>query len=119
MTQSKRRGVYTRLVAHPVLVLGAALVLCGSLLGQEGSVAFRRAEGLRHGINLSHWFAQVYDAKGYTKEHFDTYDTAKDMALIKAIGRQDARVESSVSLTMANSFAMNSSHCGYDGRERL
>jgi len=26
---------------------------------------------LGYGINLSEWFAQVYDAKGYTKEHFD------------------------------------------------
>ncbi|HTQ95731.1 MAG TPA: glycoside hydrolase family 5 protein [Candidatus Acidoferrum sp.] len=62
-----------------------------SLLGQEGSVAFRRVEHLRHGINLSHWFGQVYDPKGYTREHFDTYDTAQDMALIKKMGFDHVR----------------------------
>ena len=29
-----------------------------------------RLAHIRHGINLSEWFAQVYDPKGYTKEHF-------------------------------------------------
>jgi endoglucanase len=61
------------------------LLLTSSLVGQEANVAFRRAGHLRHGINLSHWYAQVFDPKGYTKEHFDTYDTAQDMALIKAM----------------------------------
>jgi len=57
----------------------------------DAGLAQRRAAHLRHGINLSHWFAQVYDQKGYTKEHFDTYDTAQDMALIKAIGFDHVR----------------------------
>ncbi len=61
------------------------------LFAQDASVAFRRAQTLRHGINLSHWFAQVYDAKGYNKEHFDSYDTAQDMALIKAMGFDHVR----------------------------
>lgn len=63
----------------------------GALLAQDSSLAFRRAQHLRHGINLSHWFAQVYDAKGYTKEHFDTYNTAQDMALIKGMGFDHVR----------------------------
>jgi len=54
-------------------------------------VALRRAQTLRHGINLSHWFSQVFDAKGYTKEHFDTYDTAQDIALIKSMGFDHVR----------------------------
>ena len=57
----------------------------------DAGLAQRRAAHLRHGINLSHWFAQVYDPRGYTKEHFDTYDTAQDMALIKAIGFDHVR----------------------------
>ena len=61
------------------------------LFAQDSSVAFRRAQTLRHGINLSHWFSQVFDPKGYTKEHFDTYDTAQDMALIKAMGFDHVR----------------------------
>jgi endoglucanase len=77
--------------ARCVLAAMFLLVLGSSLLGQEANVAFRRAEHLRHGINLSHWYAQVFDPRGYTKEHFDTYDTAQDMALIKAMGFDHVR----------------------------
>lgn len=52
---------------------------------QDPGLAQRRAAHLRHGINLSEWFAQVYDPKGYTKEHFETWTTAQDIALIKAM----------------------------------
>lgn len=47
---------------------------------------------LRHGINASEWFAQVYDPKGYTKEHFQTYITAQDVALIKSMGFDHVRL---------------------------
>jgi len=67
------------------------LISGSSLLPQDGALAFRRAEHLKHGINLSHWFAQAYMAPGYTKEHFDTYDTAQDMALIKQMGFDHVR----------------------------
>jgi aryl-phospho-beta-D-glucosidase BglC (GH1 family) len=77
--------------ARGVFVAVVGLVVGSSLLAQDTGLAFRRAEHLRHGINLSHWFAQVYDTKGYTKEHFDTYDTAQDMALIKAMGFDHVR----------------------------
>jgi hypothetical protein len=43
-----------------------------SQAGSDASLAQRRATRLRHGINLSEWFAQVYDQKGYVKEHFET-----------------------------------------------
>jgi endoglucanase len=74
-------------------VCGATILLMAgsSLLAQDSSLAFRRAGHLRHGINLSHWYAQVFDPKGYTKEHFDTYDTAQDMALIRAMGFDHVR----------------------------
>ena len=52
----------------------------------------RRAAHLRHGINLSEWFAQVYDQKGYTKEHFETWTTAQDIALIKAMAFDHVRL---------------------------
>ena len=58
----------------------------------DTNVAQRRAARLRHGINLSEWFAQVYDQKGYTKEHFETWNTAQDIALIKAMGFDHARL---------------------------
>jgi len=57
----------------------------------DAGLAQKRAAHLRHGINLSHWFAQVFDPKGYAKEHFDTYDTAQDMALIQAMGFDHVR----------------------------
>lgn len=47
---------------------------------------------LRRGINLSHWFAQVVDPRGYTKDHFLTHTTAQDLALIKALGFDHVRL---------------------------
>jgi endoglucanase len=79
------------MTARFVFAVMVALVAGNSLFAQEASVAFRRAEHLRHGINLSHWFGQVYDPKGYTKEHFDTYDTAQDMELIESMGFDHVR----------------------------
>jgi len=61
------------------------------VFSQDTSLAFKRAQHLQRGINLSHWFSQVFDTKGYTKEHFDTYDTAQDIALIKAMGFDHVR----------------------------
>lgn len=55
-------------------------------------LARARAEHLRHGINLSEWFAQVYDSRGYTKEHFEAWNTAQDIALIKALGFDHVRL---------------------------
>src|SRR5260370_22347589 len=59
---------------------------------QDSGLAQRRTAHLRHGINLSEWFAQVYDPKGYTKEHFETWNTAQDIALIKAMGFDHVRI---------------------------
>src|SRR5947207_8285209 len=56
------------------------------------SVAQRRAAHLRHGINLSEWFAQVYDPKGYTKEHFEAWTRAQDIGLIKNMGFDHVRL---------------------------
>jgi len=58
----------------------------------ESGIAQRHAQYLRHGINLSEWFAQVYDQRGYTKEHFETWNTAQDIALIKAMGFDHVRL---------------------------
>jgi endoglucanase len=56
------------------------------------SVPAARLAHLRHGINLSEWFAQVYDPKGYTKEHFESWTTASDIALIKSAGFDHVRL---------------------------
>jgi aryl-phospho-beta-D-glucosidase BglC (GH1 family) len=47
---------------------------------------------LRRGINASEWFAQVYDKRGYTAEHFQAWTTAEDIALIKAMGFDHVRL---------------------------
>ena len=47
---------------------------------------------LRHGINASNWFAQVYDPRGYTREHFQTYIDAQDIALIRQMGFDHVRL---------------------------
>ena len=74
-----------------------ALFLASSLSGSAqsvpaSSVPASRLGHLRRGINLSEWFAQVYDPKGYTKEHFETWTTASDIALIKAAGFDHVRL---------------------------
>lgn len=45
-----------------------------------------RLAHLRRGINLSGWFAQVYDSRGYSQEHLQSWITASDMSLIKSMG---------------------------------
>ncbi|MFY9842605.1 MAG: glycoside hydrolase family 5 protein [Terriglobales bacterium] len=86
---------------------GAFLILSGLLAasamaqtghpGGSGSVyapplAFRRAAKLQRGINASEWFAQVYDKRGYTAEHFQAWTTAEDIALIKSMGFDHVRL---------------------------
>jgi aryl-phospho-beta-D-glucosidase BglC (GH1 family) len=56
------------------------------------SVPAARLAHLRHGINLSEWFAQVWDPKGYTKDHFQNWTTASDIALIKSAGFDHVRL---------------------------
>lgn len=45
---------------------------------------------LRHGINLSHWFAQSNN-NDYSKAHLESHTTAEDIALIKALGFDHVR----------------------------
>ena len=56
------------------------------------AVPAARLAHLRRGINLSAWFAQVWDPKGYTKEHFQSWTTASDIALIKSAGFDHVRL---------------------------
>jgi endoglucanase len=56
------------------------------------SIAQRRAQAhLRRGINTSHWFSQLRPQE-YTKEHFETFTTADDIALIKSLGFDNVRL---------------------------
>jgi len=80
-----------RIVVFLVLSL-SLLPSSAALQMQSASVPASRLAHLRHGINLSEWFAQVYDPKGYTKEHFETWTTATDIALIKSAGFDHVRL---------------------------
>ncbi len=56
------------------------------------AMAARRAQNLRHGINLSNWFQAGGDPAGLTQQHFDTAITDDDLALIKAMGFDHVRI---------------------------
>jgi endoglucanase len=81
-----RRGI-----ANLLFVLFFTSSVC-FLQAQSSSVPASRLAHIRHGINLSEWFAQVYDPKGYTKEHFESWTTAPDIALIKSAGFDHVRL---------------------------
>jgi endoglucanase len=56
------------------------------------SVPPSRVSHLRHGINLSGWFGQVNDPKGYTRQHFESHTTVADIALVKSMGFDHVRL---------------------------
>src|ERR1700757_2782570 len=66
------------------LVFCTVLLLAAVSLGAQNldPLPARRAAHLRHGINASEGFAQVYSGK-YDPSHFDTYITPDDIALMK------------------------------------
>jgi endoglucanase len=75
--------------------IAVILLLSAASLAQittQSSVTPARLAHIRHGVNLSGWFAQVYDPKGYTKEHLQTWTTASDIALIKSAGFDHVRL---------------------------
>src|SRR3984893_3327121 len=92
----------SRVAFRVTFLLLSGLMVCGAWAqtghpGGSGSVyapplVFRRAERLRRGINASEWFAQVYDKRGYTPEHFQTWTTVEDIALIKSMGFDHVRL---------------------------
>src|SRR4030081_2382027 len=74
------------------LLAGCAAAQIGGAANAKASLAFARAERLKRGINTSEWFAQVYDKRGYTPEHFQAWTTAEDIALIKSMGFDHVRL---------------------------
>jgi endoglucanase len=75
-----------------LFLASAAWVSAQSAAPVPSSVPAARLAHIRHGINLSEWFAQVYDPEGYTKKHFQNWTTASDIALIKAAGFDHVRL---------------------------
>ncbi len=68
----------------------------------SSAVPASRLGHLQRGINTSGWFAQVYDKRGYTKEHFQSWTTAEDIALIKSMGFDHVRLSVNPQPMMAN-----------------
>ena len=86
-----------RAILVPTMFVAAFALAQTGHPGGSGSVyrsplAFARAEKLKRGINASEWFAQVYDKRGYTPEHFQAWTTADDIALIKSMGFDHVRL---------------------------
>ncbi len=74
------------------LILLCILLSVSASAQNNSSLAKQRAQHLRRGINLSEWFAQVYEPQGYTKEHLVGWVTADDIALIKSMGFDHVRL---------------------------
>ena len=75
------------------LIAICLVFLSFSSAGQsKTSLAQERATHLRRGINLSEWYAQVYDPRGYTQEHLTKWVSADDIALIKSMGFDHVRL---------------------------
>jgi aryl-phospho-beta-D-glucosidase BglC (GH1 family) len=70
----------------------AAIPCAPGQTAATSSVPAARLAHIRHGINLSSWFAQVWDPKGYTKEHAQAWETSADLALIKSAGFDHVRL---------------------------
>ena len=56
----------------------------------EAQTAFARAQHLKRGINVSHWFSQ--SANDYSPHHTDTETTTEDIALIAHLGFDNVRL---------------------------
>ncbi|HTU32856.1 MAG TPA: cellulase family glycosylhydrolase [Candidatus Acidoferrum sp.] len=56
------------------------------------SLAAKRAEHLRHGINLSDWLMASGNPPAIKKQHFDAAITDRDLALIRAMGFDHVRL---------------------------
>ncbi|MFI5102149.1 MAG: glycoside hydrolase family 5 protein [Terriglobales bacterium] len=87
-----RVKLWVALLVLSGLLTGCAAAQTNGAPSVKASLAFARAEKLKRGINASEWFAQVYDKRGYTPEHFQAWTTADDIALIKSMGFDHVRL---------------------------
>ena len=90
--KTSRMKLRVALLLLPALLAGCASAQTDVAASAKASLAFARAEKLKRGINASEWFAQVYDKRGYTPEHFQAWTTADDIALIKSMGFDHVRL---------------------------
>lgn len=92
MRLTARRGCATIFAMNTFLLalmlLTGMTILSAKAVGDDGGVPEARLAKLTRGINLSHWFAQAGD---YSGRHQDTYNTAKDAALLWSMGFRHVR----------------------------
>jgi aryl-phospho-beta-D-glucosidase BglC (GH1 family) len=73
-----------------VALTATILVICSARSQSADSLAFRRAERLRHGINTSNWFSQ--SPNDYSVQRLRTFTTADDIRLIRRLGFDHIRL---------------------------
>jgi endoglucanase len=102
---AKRIGMLTRWISLLIIAVTIAILaplstalMAASPIGRvdateyssvQSEVPAARLARLRHGINLSHWFAQSSD---YSRTHLESHTTAEDIALIRKIGFDHVRL---------------------------
>jgi aryl-phospho-beta-D-glucosidase BglC (GH1 family) len=80
-------NIWCKWIAAVVMTLSFGVA---TAQGQSGkSLAFARAEHLRHGINLSGWYAQTGD---FSAARMNAYATPADFQLIKSLGFDHVRL---------------------------
>jgi endoglucanase len=96
-------------------VMGGAWAQASDPSEAQSSPAFVRARHLKRGVNASDWFAQVYDKRGYSREHFQDWTTADDIALIKSAGFDHVRlsVNPQPMMTSGETNKIPSEYLGY------
>jgi len=74
------------------LIVSCALVLSATAQDRaaDAKIAFARAQHLKRGINMSHWFSQ--NAADYSAHHTDTETTLDDIAVIAKLGFDNVRL---------------------------
>jgi aryl-phospho-beta-D-glucosidase BglC (GH1 family) len=74
------------------LIAALAFVLPASAQNHEADMktAFARAQHLKRGINVSHWFSQ--NAQDYSAHHTDTETTPEDIGTIAKLGFDNVRL---------------------------
>jgi len=81
-------------VRRTLFCLSVVLVFAVSAFAQDRAagtkVAFERAQHLKRGINVSHWFSQ--SAGDYSAQHTDTETTLDDIAIIAKLGFDNVRL---------------------------
>src|SRR5258706_15416373 len=95
-----KRSIYLLIIGAASSILAPVSSLAGARIpapkviateysSRHSEVPASRVARLRHGINLSHWFAQSGD---YSKAHLESHTTAEDIALIKSMGFDHVRL---------------------------